>query len=101
MRAKRRKNAESAIECALLRSGSQVMRQLIKNFEIGKIWPWMTSGDFHLNYKMTEVVRQILDALSNAAYRVSLRGPGAELHRRGINHPRPGAGGAQRRPGAG
>ena len=42
----------------------------------------------------------ISDALSNAAYRVSLRGPGAELD--GVfKHPRPGAFGAEHWPGAG
>ena len=40
----------------------------------------------------------IVDALSNAAYRVSLYGPGAELEGRGSNTPlRPGVFGAEQR----
>ena len=42
----------------------------------------------------------IFDALSNAAYRVSLHGPGAELEE-GVQTPRPGAFGAEDRPGIG
>ena len=46
----------------------------------------------------------IFDELSNAACRLSLGGPGAELEGGGVfKHPppRPGAGGAEHRPGAG
>ena len=39
----------------------------------------------------------VFDALSNAVYRVSLNGPGAELE--GVHPPRPGAFGAKHRAG--
>ena len=39
----------------------------------------------------------IFDALSNAAYRVSLRGPGAEIEG-GLNTPPPAGGGKSRGP---
>ena len=42
------------------------------------------------------------DAISNAAYRVSPHGSGVELEGGGVfKHPRPGAFGAEQRPGAG
>ena len=47
-----------------------------------KIWPLLSSGDltFDLTKKLTQSLSVIIfDALSIAAYRVSLRGPGAEL----------------------
>ena len=51
----------------------------------------MTSGDltFDLTKKVTEVIFLIFDALSNAAYPVSLRGPGAELEGGVFKHPPP------------
>ena len=42
----------------------------------------------------------IFGALSNAAYRVSLYGPKSELGEGVLKHPRPGAFGAEHRPGA-
>ena len=49
----------------------------------------MTSGDltFDLALKMTKGFVMIFDALSNAAYRVSLRGPGAEIEGGSLNSP--------------
>ena len=54
----------------------------------------MTSGDltFDLTKKVTEVISSFFDALSNAAYPVSLRGPGAELEGGVFKHPPPPAG---------
>ena len=58
----------------------------------------MTSGD--LSFDLTQTMAwasisvMILDALSNAAYRVSLRGPGAKLDG-ASKHPWPGAVGAE------
>ena len=45
----------------------------------------------------------IFDVLSNAAYRVSLRGPGVKFKLEGMftPFPRPGEFGAEQRPGAG
>ena len=43
----------------------------------------------------------IFHALLNAAYRMSLHGPGAELEGVGAQTPRPVAFGAEHRPGAG
>ena len=43
----------------------------------------------------------IIDALSNAAYRVSLHGPWAELEAGVQPPPRPGAFGVKQRPGVG
>ena len=59
------------------------------------------SGDltFDLTQKMTEVTVIIFDALSNAAYCVSLRGPGAELDQTPPSPP--GAEVAEHQPGAG
>ena len=52
----------------------------------------VTSGDlvFDLTEKMTEVLSYCLTALSNAAYRLSLRRSGVELHGEGHKPPRPG-----------
>ena len=52
---------------------------LSKSAEKGKIWPLMTSGKltFNLTWKNSFVI--IFYTLSNAAYRVLIRGPGAEL----------------------
>ena len=52
----------------------------------------MTSGDltFDLTKKLTEVISSLFFyALSNAAFRVSLRGPGAELQGGVFKHPPP------------
>ena len=62
----------------------------------------MTSGDmnFHLSKKWPKKL-MIFDALSNVAFRVSARGPGAELDGRCPNTPRHDEVGAEHRPGVG
>ena len=63
-------------------SGSRVMRQFVGKCEIGQIWPIMISDDliFDMTSEMDEeALLWFFYILSNSAYRVSLRGPGAEL----------------------
>ena len=70
----------------------ELCASLSKNVEIGQIWPLVTSGDltFDLTLKVTRSsFVMIFDALSNAAYRVSLRGPGAEIEGGVLNNPPP------------
>ena len=110
LRAQRRKSVKRAIECAILgrcsSSGSRVMCRFVEKcwkrqtLTFGDLW-W---PDLWPNLKNDRpIFVMIFGALSNAAYCVSLHGPGAEL---GVGEvfkhpPRPGVFGAEQRPGAG
>ena len=78
----------------------ELCASLSENVEIGPIWPLVTTNDLSFDVwpdlKKRGSFVMIFDAPSNAAYHVSLRGPGAEIE--GVLNNPPACGGKSRGP---